>query len=119
MIQVTFRYRDSNDSDKIKLLSLNVFEFIRRFLLHILPNGFVKIRHYGILSNRSRRAKLQRCRELLGVQMEQDNEKTRRETWQELLARLTGIDPRVCPHCGEGKMVLREVLLPQDHRAPP
>jgi Putative transposase/Transposase zinc-binding domain len=117
--QVSFRYRDSNDSDKIKLLSLNVFEFIRRFLLHILPNGFVKIRHYGILSNRSRRAKLQRCRELLGVQMEQDKEKTRRETWQELLARITGIDPRVCPHCGEGKMVLREVLLPQDHRAPP
>lgn len=117
--QVTFRYRDSNDSDKIKLLSLDVFEFIRRFLLHILPNGFVKIRHYGILSNRSRRAKLKRCRELLGVQVEQDKEKARRETWQELLARLTGIDPRICPHCGEGKMVLKEALLPQDYRGPP
>lgn len=117
--QVTFRYRDSNDSDKIKLLSLNVFEFIRRFLLHILPNGFVKIRHYGILSNRNRKAKLQRCRELLGVQMEQDKEKRRRETWQEFFARMTGIDPRVCPHCGEGKLVLKEILVPQDHRAPP
>ena len=117
--QVTFRYRDSNDSDKIKLLSLDVFEFIRRFLLHILPEGFVKIRHYGLLSNRNRKAKLQRCRELLGVQMEQDKEKRRKETWQELLARITGIDPRLCPHCGEGKMVLREILVPQGHRGPP
>ncbi|MCK4815283.1 transposase, partial [bacterium] len=49
--QVTIRYRDSDDSDKTKSMTLDAFEFIRRFLLHILPDGFMKIRHYGILSN--------------------------------------------------------------------
>lgn len=49
--QITFRYRDSTDQDKIKYQTLEALEFIRRFLLHILPEGFVKIRHYGILSN--------------------------------------------------------------------
>ncbi|MHC1742324.1 MAG: IS91 family transposase [Syntrophobacteraceae bacterium] len=56
--RVTFRYRSSVDHNLMKRMTLNVFEFIRRFLLHILPEGFMKIRHYGILSNRHRRTKL-------------------------------------------------------------
>lgn len=115
--QVTIRYRDSSDNNKMKLMTLNAFEFIHRFLLHVLPDGFMKIRHYGILSNRSRKTKLRRCKELLGVSQDQDTDKPERPSWQELLFIVTGIDPTVCPHCGKGKMVLKEALVPT--AAPP
>ena len=116
--QVTIRYRDSDDSDKIKCMTLDAFEFIRRFLLHILPDQFMKIRHYGILSNRNRNTKLPKCKEILGVSTNQNHE-VEKPTWEELLTRITGIDPRLCPHCGKGKMILKEVLLPTINRAPP
>ena len=63
--QVRFRWRDSQDHNQIKEMSLDAVEFIRRFLLHVLPSGFVKIRHYGFLSNRNRKKIIQRCRQLL------------------------------------------------------
>jgi hypothetical protein len=107
---VTFRWRDSADHDKIKLLTLEGFEFIRRFLLHVLPNQFVKIRYYGILSHRSRKGKLLRCKKLLGVWIPEQSKEVLKETWQDLLTRITGIDPRVCPYCGKGKMIQRELL---------
>jgi len=116
--QVTIRYRDSDDSDKIKCMTLDVFEFIRRFLLHILPDQFMKIRHYGILSNRNRNTKLPKCKEILGVSTNEDHE-VEKPSWEELLTGITGIDPRLCPHCGKGKMLLKEVLLPTINRAPP
>jgi hypothetical protein len=115
--QVTFKYRDSSDNNKTKLITLDAFEFIRRFLLHVLPDGFMKIRHYGILSNRSRKTKLRRCKQLLGVAQHRGSDKQQRLSWQELLLRVTGIDPRVCPRCGKGKMVLKEALAPT--AAPP
>jgi hypothetical protein len=117
--RVTIRYRDSDDSDTIKCMTLNAFEFIRRFLLHILPDQFMKIRHYGILSNRNRTTKLLTCKEILGVSTNEDHEQVEKPTWEELLARITGIDPRLCPNCGKGKMLLKEVLLPTINRAPP
>jgi hypothetical protein len=117
--QVTIRYRDSDDNDKIKSMTLDAFEFIRRFLLHILPDGFMKIRHYGILSNRNRKTKLVRCKDLLGDQVSLDDEVSEEESWQDLLTRITGIDPRICPHCGKGKMRLKELLLPANSRFPP
>ena len=110
--QVTFRWRDSADQNKIKLLTLEAFEFIRRFLLHVLPDQFVKIRYYGILSHRNRKGKLLRCRRLLGVRMEKESKKAPRETWEDLLTRITGVDPRVCPHCGKGKMIRKEIVAP-------
>ena len=63
--QVHFRWRDSQDRNQIKEMSLEATEFIRRFLLHVLPSGFVKIRHFGFLSNRNRKKMVQHCRELL------------------------------------------------------
>jgi len=110
--KVTFRWRDSADNDKIKWLTLEAFEFIRRFLLHVLPSQFVKIRYYGILSHRSRKGKLLRCKKLLGVLISEEAKQVLKETWQDLLARITGIDPRVCPYCGKGKMIQRETLSP-------
>jgi hypothetical protein len=110
--RVTFRWRDSADNYKIKLLTLEASEFIRRFLLHVLPSQFVKTRYYGILSHRSRKGKFLRCKKLLGVLISEDSKQVLKETWQELLTRITGIDPRVCPYCGKGKMIQRETLPP-------
>lgn len=115
--KVTFRYRDREDVNRIKYMTLDAFEFIRRFLLHVLPDKFMKIRYHGILSNRNRNDTLLTCKELLGVKLEdEDNGK---ESWEDLLYRLTGTDPRVCPNCGKGRMVLREKLIPKRGRCPP
>lgn len=110
--KVTFRYRDRKDNDRVKPMTLDAPEFIRRFLLHVLPDGFVKIRHYGILSNRNRKNKLGLCKRLLGADCRQEGREKKKESWQDLLTRITGIDPRICPYCGKGKMVLKEVLNP-------
>ena len=64
---VAFRWKDYRHHDKSKIMSLEAFEFIRRFLLHALPDGFHRIRHFGLLANGHRQAKLVRCRELLGA----------------------------------------------------
>ncbi|NIM98226.1 MAG: IS91 family transposase [candidate division Zixibacteria bacterium] len=114
--QVTIRFRDSAQGNRIKLMSLEAFEFIRRFLLHILPDQFVKIRHYGILSNRNRKTKLLRCKQVLGALVNEDEDKP---SWQEMLIRIVGIDPGICPYCGKGKMILKEILLPQPGGCPP
>jgi hypothetical protein len=108
--QVTFRWRDSADNNKIKLLTLETFEFIRRFLLHVLPDQFIKIRYYGIMSHRSRKGKLSRCKTLLGVSTSKEPKEVPKESWRDLLTRITGIDPRVCPYCGKGKMIQKELL---------
>lgn len=115
--RVTFRYRNRTDNDAIKLMRLDASEFIRRFLLHILPDGFMKIRHYGILSNRSRKSKLALCKRLHGIQCTEEVKDN--ESWQDLLTRITGVDPRICPYCGKGKMVLHEVLNPSAEPLPP
>lgn len=105
--KVTFRYRDYKDGNKNKLMTIEAHEFIRRFLLHILPDKFVKIRHYGILSNRNRRTKLKRCKEILRISTRETKKK---QSWQEMLIELTGKDPRKCPCCGMGKMIIKEIL---------
>lgn len=85
---VTFRYRDRADGDKCKQLNLGADEFIRRFLLHVLPDSFVRIRHYGFLANRCKKRFLPRCRELLGFCP--DPPEVPSETTQEKILRLTG-----------------------------
>jgi hypothetical protein len=101
--RVAFRYRDYADSRKQKILRLEVDEFIRRFLLHVLPGGFVRIRHYGLLANRSRRQKIARCRELLSAS---DPKQPDKQTVSEKLLRLTGVDIQRCPECQKGRMVV-------------
>lgn len=109
--RVTFRYRDRSDNHTAKYMTLDAEEFIRRFLMHILPDRFVKIRHYGILSNRNRHKKLGVAKTLLRV-TDPDISTDGDETWQDLLTRITGRDPRICPYCGKGRMVLKEILKP-------
>jgi len=65
--KVSFRWRDSAHHNKKRVMTLNVEEFLRRFFLHVLPHGFVRIRHFGFLTNRNRKQRIQRCRELLAA----------------------------------------------------
>ena len=116
--QVTFRYRNWTDGDHVKLMTLPAFEFIRRFLLHILPDGFVKIRYFGLLSNRHKQTRLKRCRQLLRASAPTHRREDQETSWEDLMVRLTGVDPRVCPQCGKGKMIHKEILLPQQPDVP-
>jgi hypothetical protein len=65
--RVSFRWRDYAHGGKKKIMTVSADEFLRRFLLHVLPGGLVRIRHFGLFANRRRSAALQRCRELLGA----------------------------------------------------
>ena len=117
--RVLFRYRDSRDKDRMKVMSLDAHEFIRRFLLHVLPENFMKIRHYGLLSNRNKKATLHSARDLLGVDTNDESADQANETWEELFFRLTGLDPRLCPVCGKGTMRRKGILPKRNNRSPP
>jgi hypothetical protein len=112
---VTFRWRDYRDANTEKLMTLDAGEFIRRFLLHVLPQGLCKIRYYGIMSNRNRKTMLARCRRLLGVSSAQTSLSV---AWEELLLELTGIDIRVCPECHTGRMMMKRILKAERTHAP-
>ncbi len=106
---VTFKWRSYADGDQVKLMKLSRVEFIRRFLLHILPKGFRRIRYYGFLANCKRKVALSRCLEVLGVK-EKDggNKKTSEKTGVaisaiELFKNVFGIDLAQCPKC-QGKL---------------
>lgn len=108
---VVFKWKDYSDNNKEKHMTLKTEEFIRRFLMHILPGKFVKIRHYGILSNRNRMTKLKKCKQILKVPIIKIQDKLRLST-AELLFNLTGIDINKCPCCS-GKMSTRKKLEPK------
>ncbi len=92
---VTFQYKDYQDKGKQKLMTISGVEFLRRFVMHILPKGFVKVRYYGILSNRySKRLAMYR----------KTPEKKKGETTQQRIKRLIGYDMQKCPYCKKGKM---------------
>ncbi len=105
---VRFRWRDYADGNTVKVMRLEADEFIRRFLLHVLPHGFTRIRHYGLLANRLRASKLARCRALLD---QPDPGPFEPETTQAMMLRLTGRDITVCEQCGQGP--LRRKPLPE------
>jgi hypothetical protein len=98
---VRFHWKDYADHDREKVITLEAEEFLRRFLLHVVPRGFMRIRHFGLLANRTRRGTLARCRALLGQSPPAD---VPPESVAELLQRLTGADLSRCPVCGEGRM---------------
>lgn len=110
--RVTFRFRDRVDGNQTKLMTLDAAEFLRRFLLHVLPNGFVRIRHYGFLANPVRRKNIQRCKQLLNVaesELSNSDQNEESETWQEMLFRLTGKDVSLCPQCGKAGLRVDEI----------
>ena len=111
--RVTFRWRDSTHQNQQRLLTLSVDEFLRRFLRHILPKGFVRIRHFGFLANRKRAALLPVCFDRLGTSPPTSAE-------SQGAATESSTDLHRCPYCGES-MVIVQRLTPADIllRSPP
>jgi hypothetical protein len=114
--QVSFRYKDYRHDAQPKTMTLEAEEFIRRFLLHVLPAGFQRIRYYGFLGNRYRKAKLARCRQLLGMPAYEAQKPATAAAavpdYRERYEVLTGVSLRRCPICHEGCMQVIELLLP-------
>ncbi len=102
--QVILSYRDRKDGDRKKTLTLDAQEFIRRFLLHVLPDGFMRVRHFGFLANRSKKQALPQCRKLLGLNPALPQLPNR--SAQDLLREITGIDLSRCPRCQKGTMIV-------------
>ncbi len=104
---VTFAWKDYRHASKNKTMRLDADEFIRRFLLHVLPSGFQRIRSYGFLANRYRKAKIELSRKLLGVAVPvvAVDMPVQANDYRERYQRLTGQSLRDCPHCGKGQMV--------------
>ena len=111
---VHFRWKDYADGDRVKVMPLAADEFIRRFLLHVVPDGFVRIRHFGFLANRTRCAKLARCRALLGSAP--SSAEASIESVAALMLRLTGLDVARCPVCPQGRLRVTEILAPAPAR---
>ena len=103
---VTFGYKDYAHASQIRSMTLVLPEFLRRFCLHILPPRFVKIRHYGLLSNRDRSARIAQARALLAAGP------TQPEDQLEPVVTLKHVEPPplVCPHCGHAALVLIRVI---------
>jgi len=99
---VTFEYRDRSRDNQVRKMSLSADEFIRRFLLHVLPPGFMKIRYFGFLSNNNKKQTIPLLRKLIDPNAKLP-EKTK-ETIIEIIFRLTGEDITCCPECKKGKM---------------
>ena len=99
--RVRFRWRDYADHDRVKVMTLEANEFLRRFLLHVVPRGFMRIRHFGLLANRTRRSTLRRCRDVLG---QRPSPAAPLESVGALVHRLTGIALTSCPVCGQGRI---------------
>jgi len=107
--EVRFLWRDYAHGNKTRIMALSAEEFLRRFLLHTLPPGFVKIRHYGILGNRCRHQKVARCRTLLDQPAPEPQQP---ESVEDMMLRLTGIDIQLCPVCQQGRMQVIASLSP-------
>jgi hypothetical protein len=116
---VSFLWRDYADDNRQKTMKLKADEFIRRFLLHVLPHRYVRIRHFGLLANRNRNNAIAVCRKILGTGKTIAKEDRRQETWQEQLIRICGIDVTVCPVCQKGRMTRMALLLPCRCNSPP
>ena len=115
---VRFRWGDYRHGNAQRLMTLEANQFIRRFLLHVLPEGYVRMRYFGLLANCHRRETLSRCRILLGEAQHADAAPPELSDWTTLLEALTGVDPLQCPKCRQGRLVHFELLSPTQ-RAPP
>ncbi len=107
---VTIIVKDYKDNNKKKTVTLKGIEFIRRFLMHVLPKGFRKLRHYGILANRNKKTKLTLCRKLTCSPLY----KSKFEGLKiiDVICTIVDKDVTLCPRCKKGKMQGLRTLLP-------
>ncbi len=113
--KVTFRYKDYRHDAQQKTMTLQAEEFIRRFLLHVLPEGFQRIRYYGFLANRYRERKLRLCRDLLEMPASQPAASEASTDYRNRYEELTGFSLWKCPVCHQGRLLTIEILP----RSPP
>jgi hypothetical protein len=106
--EVILSYRDRRDENQKKTMTLQAQEFIRRFLLHVLPDGFMRVRHFGFLANRSKKQALAQCRNLLNIDPPLPQRPD--ESTQDLLLKITGVDLSRCPCCHQGTMIVVDDL---------
>ena len=116
--KVRFSWKDYRNGSRQKTMTLAADEFIRRFLLHVLPEGFQRIRYYGFLANRYREQKLARCRQLLAMPQPEPPDDHAATDYRDQYEELTGASLTECPACQRGRMVIIEVLKP-DKPCPP
>ena len=109
--RVTFSWSDYRDSGASKEMSIEAGEFIRRFLLHVLPDGFQKIRYFGFMANRARAANLALCRNLIPDSVHAAPALEVKD-WTERYSQLTGEDITLCPACKRGRLIPRQNLPP-------
>ena len=117
--EVRFRYKDYAHGNRRKVLSLSPAEFIRRCLLHVLPRGFMRIRHYGLLANRNKRLKLAQARSALDQPPLAQAPPPPPESVEAFWLRIANFDIHQCTQCHAGRMVLIAALLSQSARGPP
>jgi hypothetical protein len=108
--KVRFRWKDYRNGDRVRTMTLRAEEFIRRFLLHVLPDGFQRIRYYGFLANRYREPKLAHCRKLLGMAQTPPAACPRSNDYREHYEALVGRSLKQCPICHRGNMVCLEII---------
>jgi hypothetical protein len=114
--KVTFRYKDYRHDSQQKTMTLDAEEFIRRFLLHVLPDGFQRIRYYGFLGNRYREEKLARCRQLLGMAPCEPPASEASQDYRDRCEELIGSSLWECPVCHRGRMAVVAILPPSPNR---
>jgi hypothetical protein len=117
--QVRFKWKDYRHGDQIKTMALDANEFIRRFLMHVLPTGFHRIRYYGFLGNRHRSERLIKCRRLLDMATTEvlADPHSAAKGYRERYEDLTGRSLRRCPQCRQGEMIV-VAILPRSFVAP-
>lgn len=108
--KVTFSYKDLSHDNQTKEMTISGVEFIRRFLLHVLPFRFMKIRYYGFLANICKKKSVLLIRRLIGKDMSRPYKE--QETTRDKLLRLTGRDIGLCPECKTGEMLFQRILMP-------
>ena len=108
---VAFRWKDYKHGSRQQVMTLAPDEFLRRFLMHTIPSGFQRIRHYGLFSNRRRKEELEHCRTLIGTPISALLPDVAKD-FRDLFQYLTKVDLRVCPRCGIGQMRVTEILSP-------
>jgi len=109
--KVSFRWKDYADGHREKTMTLDACEFIRRFLMHVVPSGFMRIRHYGFLGNRHRQTKLALCRTLLGIATQESMAQPCDPCESDGIASESDVHA-VCPACGTGRMWIIETFRP-------
>jgi hypothetical protein len=115
--RVCLQWKDYRHGDQVKTMTLSSEEFIRRFLLHVLPNRFQRIRYYGFLANRYRQQRLAQCRRLLSMP-DQNTVATVERDYRDRYEDLTNCSLRQCPQCQRGRMLSIAILPPSPHYSP-